>query len=137
MIETRAQCEAWDTEANDKLGNKLLTNAQRSLYRSLYAIDGDDSQDPEEENTAVTGTPTPSTDRFFGKNEEDTESVRKSEECRAAILSFLKEDPSNPPEAVQIFSSRYGQVEQWRPGTCLQCYKELRDAGYKLKEVAL
>ena len=54
-IEGTLAVEAQDRA--DKLVNKLLTNAERSLYRSLYSIDGDDAQDPEEVNRPAPETP--------------------------------------------------------------------------------
>lgn len=44
-------CEAQDN--SDKLTNLLLTNAQRALYRTLYAIDEGPGMDPEEFNYSV------------------------------------------------------------------------------------
>lgn len=46
-IETTVPFEAKDN--SDKLTNKILTNAMRSLYRTLYSID-EGSADPEAEN---------------------------------------------------------------------------------------
>lgn len=56
MIETTVPCEACDN--SDKLNNKLLTNAERSLYRSLYSID-EGSPDPETENIENTTSAEP------------------------------------------------------------------------------
>lgn len=50
-IETTVSCEAQDN--SDKLTNLLLTNAQRALYRTLYAIDEGPGMDPEEFNFSV------------------------------------------------------------------------------------
>ena len=50
-IETTVSCEAQDN--SDKLTNLLLTNAQRALYRTLYAIDEGPGMDPEEFNYSV------------------------------------------------------------------------------------
>ncbi len=51
-IEMTVPCEAQDN--SDKLTNKLITNAERTLYRTLYAIDEGEAEDPEafcDENT--------------------------------------------------------------------------------------
>lgn len=67
-IRTMVAFEVQDN--SDKLTNKILTNAQRSLYRTLYAIDGDDAQDPEAINNGgdePVDEP-PKEDRFFGSN---------------------------------------------------------------------
>ena len=50
-IETTVSCEAQDN--SDKLTNLLLTNAQRALYRTLYAIDEGPGMDPDEFNFSV------------------------------------------------------------------------------------
>ena len=50
-IVTTVSCEAQDN--SDKLTNLLLTNAQRTLYRTLYAIDEGPGFDPEEFNFSV------------------------------------------------------------------------------------
>lgn len=119
MIETRAQCRAWDTEGNDKLDNKLLTNAMRSLYRSLYSIDGDDSLDPEEENPAVQGALTegPTDDPFFGKKaptETPTEAPKPSVDTSATEASVTepaaeKEDKANIRQATACRKA----IDEW------------------------
>lgn len=50
-VETDVPCEAQDN--SDKLDNLLMTNAQRSLYRTLYAIDEGKREDPEEYNIEI------------------------------------------------------------------------------------
>lgn len=79
-IEMTVPCEAQDN--SDKLTNKLITNAERTLYRTLYAIDEDDAEDPEticDENTTEL-TPKPDRkehsekakkDPFFGSSKGD------------------------------------------------------------------
>ena len=80
MLEVRVPCEAQDT--SDKLTNKLLTNAMRCLYRTLYSIDA--SEDPEDENREL---PPPMSraekaeaakaDPFFGKGKADDKPARQ------------------------------------------------------------
>ena len=152
MIEMDVQCEAWDTPGNDKLGNKLLTNAQRCLYRSLYAIDGDDSQDPEEVNTAITGQPAPraADDPFFGNTEasfitadkmdEDPETVKgnkKAMDCKKAITEWIEEDPNvNATDETYLgFIDARGSPKEWAPGLWIQLYSDLKATGHKLREV--
>ena len=50
-VETDVPCEAQDN--SDKLDNLLMTNAQRALYRTLYAIDEGKREDPEEYNVEI------------------------------------------------------------------------------------
>lgn len=71
-IETVVGFEAKDN--SDKLTNKILTNAMRSLYRTLYAID-EGSEDPESENVP---------------NEVSTASKG---DARKAALESAKSDP--------------------------------------------
>lgn len=49
---------------SDKLTNKIVTNAERTLYRTLYSID-EGSEDPEAVNVPM--MPEVSEDPFFGK----------------------------------------------------------------------
>ena len=72
-IQTTVPFEVQDN--SDKLTNKILTNAQRSLYRTLYAIDGDDAQDPEAINNGGDYQPTEEVeprkpDPFFDKKDD-------------------------------------------------------------------
>lgn len=118
VIEMRVQCEAWDTEANDKLGNKLLTNAQRSLYRSLYAIDGDDSKDPEEENPAVQGalTERPTDDPFFGKKapaETPTEAPKPSADTSATEASVTEPAPEKDNANIRQATACRKAIDEW------------------------
>lgn len=72
-IETIVSCEAQDN--SDKLTNKLYTNAERALYRTLYAIDEGYGTDPEatHEEMVIAAEPpkreikAPRADPFFGK----------------------------------------------------------------------
>lgn len=148
VIYMKVQCEAWDTEANDKLGNKLLTNAQRSLYRSLYAIDGDDTQDPEEQNPAVQGDPAEEPaekDKWFSKKEPKTEAevktpdegkldaetrakMKKATEGRNQLCVFAKQNP----ECTIIVEAKkmYGDtILDWADGATLHVMEELEEAG--------
>jgi len=142
MIETRAQCEAWDTEANDKLNNKLLTNAMRSLYRSLYAIDGDDTKDPEEENPTVTDSEPAQQDPFFSKKEPTTEAdvtkaentertaawaEKKADELRPDLIQFYQQNPQCSIVAERI--KDHGQISDWRPDIVIQVHGDLKKEG--------
>ena len=121
MIELRVQCEAWDTEANDKLNNKLLTNAMRSLYRSLYAIDADDSQDPEEEDNTVSQSSVPAEppvdDPLFG-------SGPKRSEMKALAIEWIKANPDNP-ELKEFMEASGSDWQNWATGTYIHLYKDI------------
>lgn len=68
-IELDVPFEAQDN--SDKLTNKILTNAERCLYRTLYAIDEGDASDPEAVNVPMEDAVAPAkdvkSDPFFGK----------------------------------------------------------------------
>lgn len=71
-IETSVPFEVQDN--SDKLTNKIITNAERCLYRTLYAIDegGEDPESVNETNETVSGKVArnvPETDKFFGRKE--------------------------------------------------------------------
>ena len=151
-IAMRVQCEAKDTVANDKLGNKLLTNAMRCLYRSLYSIDGDDSKDPEEVGAEIEASDIPSgeapnpretkrmtNDPFFSKPDAQVEeaNLAKAEQCRKAIMELIESDPFNIPGIITEYSTQYGRIDTWGAGIAVRVYKELKSEGCKLKEVAL
>lgn len=129
---------------SDKLTNKIITNAERCLYRVLYAIDEGDATDPEAYNEPMQDVPRRKQvedDPFLGKTESDAEKInlRKSTQCKKAIESWISEDPlmNGSNEVIGEYAKQYGQMDGWSPGTYIQCYKELRDAGIKLEEVNL
>ena len=68
VLEMEIPFEAQDN--SDKLTNKIITNAERCLYRTLYSID-EGSEDPEEVNVPMESEPIPAPqdeskyDRFF------------------------------------------------------------------------
>lgn len=78
MIEMTVPFEAQDNA--DKLTNKILTNAERCLYRTLYAIDEDDANDAEAFNDSMESKVESRTEKlesaksdpFFGKKAEPT-----------------------------------------------------------------
>ncbi|MBR6911167.1 MAG: ERF family protein [Candidatus Methanomethylophilaceae archaeon] len=132
---------------SDKLTNKIITNAERCLYRVLYAIDEGDATDPEAFNEPMQDVPKQGRkligqdDPFWSSKKQSPEEInfKKANECRKAIEEWIEEDPlqNSGNEIIGNYTGRFGQIGQWNAGTVLQCYKELRDAGVKLKEVAL
>ena len=82
-------------------------------------------------------------DGFFGKAETEADAekinIRKSTQCMKAIQSWIEEDMliNASHEVIAEYAKRFGQMDSWSPGTYIQCYKELRDAGIKLEEVNL
>jgi len=136
-IETVIPFEAKDN--SDKLTNKIITNALRCLYRSLYAID-EGSADPEEENVP-NETLTP-----------QAEIDKRAQATRSAKKAQAKEDPffSTSPtvklesiarEIVQHsrsseicdgilgrYSAQYGTMESWSRDALEACLAEMKKA---------
>lgn len=122
MIETRAQCEGKDSSNNDKLGNKLLTNGMRSLYRSMYSIDGDDTRDPEEENIAVQGAPAeeaPKTDGFLGGG-------MTMNDKKKAVLAWIPENQQDP-DFIEFCKNQASGADttKWGLGTFVHFYDDV------------
>lgn len=128
-IETVVPFEAKDN--SDKLTNKILSNAMRSLYRTLYSID-EGSADPEAENVP----------------NEVVETAAK--EPRKAALESAQEDPffsgTKPlrklaKEVVETsrksevndgikgrYSTQYGPIDGWDRETMEACLREMKGA---------
>ena len=87
---------------SDKLTNKILTNAERCLYRTLYAIDEGDASDPEAVNIPMPGENTARVreqakeDPFFGSKKE-----KKEEKAKPVIDDHL-------PTAKELAEATYG-----------------------------
>ncbi len=99
-IDMTVPFEAQDN--SDKLTNKILTNAERCLYRTLYAIDEGDASDPEAVNIPMPGENTARVreqakdDPFFGSKKE-----RKEEKVKPVIDDHL-------PNAKELSEATYG-----------------------------
>ena len=136
-----------ETDAIGKACKKLGIGAKVywSTDKTKYTIEEDDLQDPEEANTAD------NVDDEAAKTEmeanyakekafEDKANFKKAAECRKAVNDWVSEDPlvNAGHEVLASYCERFGTIDQWNAGTCIQCYKELRDAKVQgLKEVAL
>lgn len=126
VIKKRIQCRAFDSEGNDKLDNKLLTNAMRSLYRSIYSIDGDDTKDSEEENIAVQGAEPARTDRFFSnKKEQKTESNKdRAKRILPKLIEWAEKNEGNP--TLDTLRNFYGRdIEGWDDKTIIDGWATL------------
>lgn len=99
VIEVTVPFEAQDN--SDKLTNKIITNAERCLYRVLYAIDEGDGSDPEAVNVTTM-----------------VDSHR--DEPKKADPFFSKKDPKEPAHthtnAVNIEPEKTGKDEESDPG---------------------
>lgn len=110
-IETEIPFEAQDN--SDKLTNKIITNAERTLYRTLYSID-EGSEDPEEINMPMGPDPEPpkrpigSPDPFFNPKPkaEAPKAPARTKEDEAAL--------DRPAETKADCVIKYGQRAETR-----------------------
>lgn len=118
VLEGDVSCEAQDNA--DKLRNKLVTNGLRTLYRTLYGIDGDDSQDPEEINTPAkpetNGKKAVSEDRFFGKAPKEEEQTKKEKQTEEPI----------PPADVPVTETTLERPREVKEDTINKACKDLK-----------
>jgi len=136
FIEFESAGEAMDN--GDKGVGKFLTNLIKNHYKAAFDIGElgkDDVDSYSNEELYEEG------DRITAKREsakQSAEGFALAKECKAAINKWIGMNLNNAShEVIAEYCSRFGQIEQWSPGTCIQCYKELRDAGVGIKEVAL
>lgn len=97
-IEVTVPCEAQDN--SDKLTNKLITNAERCLYRTLYAIDEGDATDPEAFNEPRESDP------FFGRNARREKAPQAAVKAAGADAEFL-----DGQALVEMYDSAKAQVD--------------------------
>lgn len=99
VIEVTVPFEAQDN--SDKLTNKIITNAERCLYRVLYAIDEGEGSDPEAVNVT-------------------TMVDSHKDEPKKADPFFSKKDPQEPAHthtnSVNIEPEKIGKDEESDPG---------------------
>lgn len=112
-IEMDVPFEAQDN--SDKLTNKILTNAERCLYRTLYAIDEGDASDPEAINEPVREEPAPmrvrarevKDDPFFSKKPKDeSKAVAEAEASAVTAKDMVFNDAL--PTAKDMAEATYG-----------------------------
>jgi hypothetical protein len=144
-IEMDVPFEAQDN--SDKLTNKIVTNAERCLYRVLYAIDEGDATDPEAFNYEMQDAPKQSA-RELAKNDpflgaaprtesdvtppENTERTaawaeKKADELRPDLIQFYQQNPKCAIVTERI--KDHGQISDWRPGIVIQVHGDLRKEG--------
>lgn len=98
----------------DKLTNKIITNAERTLYRVLYAIDGDDAQDPEETNTPTEAPSKAVNDPFFnGKGKDTPKESEAQEEPTKPVEAMFRQikgglSRANTREVMAMYLANYG-----------------------------
>lgn len=100
-IEGTVTVEARDP--SDKLNNKLVTNAMRTIYRTIYSIDA--GEDPEMENAPITRTAAPKATETTSDREPEimAQTILKARAdgiCKITIEEMVKaygEDPIKWP----------------------------------------
>ncbi len=141
-IEYESMGEAMDN--GDKGTAKFITNLIKNHYKAAFDIgelgkDDIDSYSNEElyeEAAKIEAKANYAKEKAF----EDKANFKKAADCKKAINEWISEDPlvNAGHEVIAEFVNRFGIIDNWKAGTCIQCYKELKDAGVKgLKEVAL
>lgn len=134
-IETMVPFEAQDN--SDKLTNKIITNAERSLYRTLYAIDEGDGTDPEAFNYEM-DAPAPkaraqaSEDPFFSKKKPKAE--KSVEEIvtnvhRDAIVKWWGKHAFDLPAWFTEIIEDFGTPDKWDDATVTSAFAKLIEAG--------
>ena len=114
-IETVIAFEASDN--SDKLTNKIYTNAERALYRTMYAIDESDGSDPEALNYENVVS------RFESKVPPKEPTV---EEMRATITKTINESLGSVDRYIQIAKS--SSPATWDDSIVRKCYRDLQEA---------
>lgn len=148
MIEGEVPVEAMDRR--DKLNNKLITNAERTIYRILYAIDGDDARDPEEigaADDAPAPPQAPAEDPFFTKGAKqakpaeeipaskpaptETTTDRPRETMLDTIIKASKDSLLRPivQRAVKAADVAGVDTDQWTDAQVKAIYSEVVKAG--------
>ncbi len=148
VYKTTVNVEAKDS--SDKLYNKLRTNALRNLYRTVYNLDGDESQDPEEVNTPA---PAPKKDSFFDKPFKGTPVKIPAKKDDAKPDDAHKEAVTDRPREVMVdtifkasrraatrgivtkFSKTAGDdPHTWSDEVVADCYAEICDTMKEAEE---
>lgn len=139
-IEMEVPFEAQDN--SDKLTNKIITNAERCLYRVLYAIDEGDATDPEAFNFEMPAEEPPKSlrgqaieDPFFSPSKKDIGTVAKERRASVEIpkakqaLAKLR-DSDDVPTTLQAYIELLGSgIAMWLDKDIIDCYLDLQDEG--------
>ena len=141
MIEYDSMGEAMDN--GDKGTAKFITNLIKNHYKAAFDIgelgkDDIDSYSNEElyeEAAKIEAKTNYAKERVF----EDKANFAKANACKKAITEWIDADPMTNAshEIIANYAERFGRITEWKAGTYIQCYKELKDAKVpNLPEVA-
>lgn len=129
VIEMTVPCEAQDN--SDKLTNKLITNAERCLYRTLYAIDEGDATDPEAENVPITPEPTKEAHRKAMAEQAQADRLFGGQKPLQKLAKEVVETSRKSDIADGIkgrYTAQYGQIDEWTRETMEACLADMREA---------
>jgi len=121
-IEMDVPFEAQDN--SDKLTNKIITNAERCLYRVLYAIDEGDATDPEAFNYEIQDAPRATLTEKKEAAKDDSFFGITRQEKKAKSLEWIAKNPQDPDyqEFLRIQST---PPEGWALGTFIHFYDDI------------
>ena len=130
-IETEIPFEAQDN--SDKLTNKIITNAERTLYRTLYSIDEGSDEDPEAYNVPMVPEKPAKADPFFGDPKKEAPkkapAVDRPRETKVETICKMNSDP-----AVRLIIKRYAKeygddIDAWTDAQVDETYVAVINAG--------
>lgn len=131
-IETEIPFEAQDN--SDKLTNKIITNAERTLYRTLYAIDEGSEEDPEAYNVPMVPEKPAKADPFFGspakaKAPTTAPTTDRPRETKVDTICKLNSDPAMRP-TIKKYAQQFGDdIDSWTDEEVDAAYVAVINAG--------
>ena len=122
-------------EANDngdKGVGKFVTNCIKNHYKAAFDIGEQGKDDIDEYSNEEF-------DEQTAKLKTEEDGRKKASACKKAIEDWLNDDPlvNASNEIIADYVGRFGIMSDWKGGSFIQCYKELKDSGIKLAEVKL
>lgn len=129
-----------ETDAIGKACKKLGIGAKVywAMDKTKYTIEEDDVQVPDANTSDKVDDEAANIETEANYARSEATGFAQAKECKDAINKWMGLSLDNAShEVIASYAGRFGTMDSWRPGTFIQCYKELRDAGVPLKEVQL
>ncbi len=121
-IEMDVPFEAQDN--SDKLTNKIITNAERCLYRVLYAIDEGDATDPEAFNYEIQDAPKATLAEKKEAAKDDSFFGITRQEKKTKSLEWIASNPEDP-DYLEFAKLMGPDPEKWALGTFIHFYDDI------------
>lgn len=123
-LEISVPFEAQDN--SDKLTNKIITNAERCLYRVLYSIDEGDGSDPEAVNIPLENISLPD-DPFFSPRKTAKPSADRDVAQMRDTIQKANNNKDIPAcaEAIRKARSEHGFMSAWTDDVVAKVYDEI------------